>query len=294
MSKQEPVSQLFAELERAVSQTEYDKAIKLCDKILQLKPDDRDALHCKVITLIRLEKYQDALNVCSKKLAAGDLAFEQAYCFYRTNRLPKALEVIRTTQQEGSVDSRTLRHLEAQVNYRLEDYPACLAVYHGLLQDMSPSNDEYNDVLANYNAVKSALLFSGAELDAKYVPKDNTNTYELAYNSACAHVAQGDLAGAERLLETAKSRPSLLFGRGSSSIAWANQRNLIPFLFHFFWGGVFFSELCRSSLSDEDYSDEEIERELAVIVVQLAYVYQLRGMVAEAAELYQSVLKTKC
>ncbi|RUO96585.1 hypothetical protein BC936DRAFT_141795, partial [Jimgerdemannia flammicorona] len=257
MSKQEPVSQLFAELERAVSQTEYDKAIKLCDKILQLKPDDRDALHCKVITLIRLEKYQDALNVCSKKLAAGDLAFEQAYCFYRTNRLPKALEVIRTTQQEGSVDSRTLRHLEAQVNYRLEDYPACLAVYHGLLQDMSPSNDEYNDVLANYNAVKSALLFSGAELDAKYVPKDNTNTYELAYNSACAHVAQGDLAGAERLLETAK-------------------------------------KLCRSSLSDEDYSDEEIERELAVIVVQLAYVYQLRGMVAEAAELYQSVLKTKC
>lgn len=79
-------------------------------------------------------------------------------------------------------------------------------------------------------------------------------TYELSFNSACARIATGDYTEALTLLEEAKL-------------------------------------LCREALSD--YDEDEIEQEMAIIVVQTAYVYQLLGRLDKARDLYNSVLKIK-
>lgn len=42
----------------------------------------------------------------------------------------------------------------------------------------------------------------------------------------------------------------------------------------------------------EEYTEADIEQELAVIVVQLAYVHQLQGKTEQAIELYQSIAKS--
>ena len=79
-------------------------------------------------------------------------------------------------------------------------------------------------------------------------------TYELSFNSACARISTGEYNQALKLLEEAKT-------------------------------------LCRETL--HDYDEEEIEQEMAIIIVQTAYVYQLLGRVDQARELYHSVLKIK-
>lgn len=43
----------------------------------------------------------------------------------------------------------------------------------------------------------------------------------------------------------------------------------------------------------DDYTEADIEQELAVIVAQLAYVYQLQGKTDQAVELYQSIVKSR-
>jgi signal recognition particle subunit SRP72 len=43
----------------------------------------------------------------------------------------------------------------------------------------------------------------------------------------------------------------------------------------------------------DEYTEADIEQELAVIVVQLAYVYQLQGKTEQAIELYQSIVKSR-
>ena len=86
--------------------------------------------------------------------------------------------------------------------------------------------------------------------------ENSTETYELAYNSACILIAEEKYDEAEKLLETAKS-------------------------------------ICREALLEEDYNEVEIEEELSIIVVQLAYVKQLKGNNNQANEFYQSVLKIK-
>ncbi|KAK3835043.1 MAG: hypothetical protein J3R72DRAFT_403737 [Linnemannia gamsii] len=252
------IQQLFGELERHVKREEHDKVLTISDKILAVDPKDKDALHCKAITLIRLERYSDALAILNRGLE-GKFVFEKAYCLYRTNQLSDGATLIETTRKQaqstGDQLPWDLRHLEAQMLYRMERYQECIELYAGMLKDTPKSEDSYNDILTNFNACKAAVLYSGKTLDDRWKVEDVTKTtYELSFNSACARISQGDYTQALALLEEAKT-------------------------------------LCRQSLSE--YDEEEIEQEMAIIVVQTAYVYQLLGRTEQARELYQSVLKIK-
>ncbi|KAF9102397.1 Signal recognition particle core component [Mortierella sp. GBA35] len=252
------IQQLFGELERHVKREEHDKVLAISDKILAVNPKDKDALHCKAITLIRLERYPDALSILNRGLE-GKFVFEKAYCLYRTNQLNDGATLIEATRKQvqstGGQLPWNLRHLEVQMLYRMERYQECIELYAGMLKDTSKSDEGYNDILTNFNACKVALLYSGEILDDHWKVEDVTKTtYELSFNSACARISQGDYTQALALLEEAKT-------------------------------------LCRESLSD--YDEEEIEQEMAILIVQTAYVYQLLGRTEQARELYQSVLKIK-
>ncbi|KAF9356270.1 hypothetical protein BGX26_005492 [Mortierella sp. AD094] len=253
------VQQLFGDLERHVKREEHDKVLAISDKILALSPKDKDALHCKAITLIRLERYADALAILNRQLE-GKFVFESAYCLYRTNQLAEGARLIENKRQElqssgdGSL-SWNLRHLEAQMLYRMERYQDCIERYAGMLKDTPKTDDSYNDILTNFNACKAAVLYAGESLDDRWKVEDVTQTtYELSFNSACARIAKGDYTQALKLLEEAK-------------------------------------QICREAL--KDYDEEEIEQEMAIIVVQTAYVHQLLGHAEQARELYLSVLKIK-
>ncbi|CAG8463295.1 8731_t:CDS:10 [Paraglomus occultum] len=250
-SSKDNATQLFAELDRLLNQADYNKALKHIDKILKQNPNDVDALHCKVITLIKLEKYQNALDVVTNHFVEDQLIFERGYCLYRLNRWSEVLEL---TTKFNTSGKRELGHLKAQAAYRSEDFTTCLDLYNEFVNGTDKNDDAYNDILTNFVAAKAALLFADGKLPAKYALADVTNTYELAYNSACGQITVYNLNRAEKLLNTAKS-------------------------------------LCRQSLAEEDYTEQEIEQELSTVLVQLAYLYQLRGKAAEATELYQSVLK---
>ncbi|KAG0230487.1 Signal recognition particle core component [Actinomortierella wolfii] len=253
------IPHLFGELERHVKREEHDKALAIIDKILAIDPKDKDALHCKAITLIRLERYSDALVILSRHLD-NKYIFEKAYCLYRTNQLNEGLTQIDLVRKDLNVARGEklpwdLRHLEAQMLYRLERYRECMELYDSMLQDLDEDDDSYHDVLTNLNACKAALLYSGEHLDGKWAAKDVTETtYELSFNSACSRIALGEYSKALKLLEEAE-------------------------------------RLCRESLSD--YEPAEIDQELVVILVQKAYVYQLMGRIEQARDLYQTVLKAK-
>lgn len=45
-------------------------------------------------------------------------------------------------------------------------------------------------------------------------------------------------------------------------------------------------------MSNPSITPKEREQELAIIVVQLAYIYQRQGRLSEAAEIYQGILKS--
>ncbi|OZJ01672.1 hypothetical protein BZG36_05429 [Bifiguratus adelaidae] len=183
------VPQLFAELEKSVQEQEYATALRLCDQILAADPDDKDALCCKVVTLIRLDRYNDAHSLITRKKLGDDLMFEDAYCLYRTNQLEDGLLVLHEARKKGlAIDNDSFALLEAQM----------------ILAKTDPQDPKYEELLTNVLAAKAALLQTGHRLSAKYeeIPMHG-NTYEMLFNAACSSLAKNDLEQAEAQLSQA-------------------------------------------------------------------------------------------
>ncbi|XP_047114553.1 signal recognition particle subunit SRP72 [Schistocerca piceifrons] len=116
------------------------------------------------------------------------------------------------------------------------------------------SNDDYEDEReANLSAVISNLCVEDPKRD---VPQLREHTYELSYNAACQLISRGQYQEAEKKLKIAE-------------------------------------KLCRESLEDDGASEEDIEDELGIIKVQLAYCLHVQGREKEAQAIYAAVLKQK-
>ncbi|XP_052225260.1 signal recognition particle subunit SRP72-like isoform X2 [Dreissena polymorpha] len=218
---------------------------------LQDYPTEVEAFQCKVVCLINLEKFQDALSAINKEKALhSHVRFEKAYCEYRLNRTEEAVSTLRAGGD--NLDNRC-KELLAQVLYRLEEYQECYDLYRDLIKNSEDEFDEERQT--NLAAVLASLqLWNAQNVEA---PAFSEGTYELCYNQACYLIGQGEYKAAEQKLRQAEA-------------------------------------MCKESLSDDgDIPEEELDEELAIIRVQLGYLLQQQGRVAEANVLYNTVMKSK-
>lgn len=179
--------------------------------------------------------------------------FEKAYCLYRLNQVQEAYNIVAKVQNS----SMKINELKAQILYRLEKYEECFTVYRDIITN---SNDDYDDEReTNLAAVLVHLAIENSKLD---VPELREDTYELTYNSACRLVAQGASGDRNTLIEAEKK------------LRLAEK-------------------MCKESLEEDESTEEEIDDELRIIKVQLAYCLQLQGREKEAQVLYTNALKAK-
>ena len=110
-------SSLYSELSKLQQTQDFEKGVKVCNKILSLAPTDTTAFHCKIVCMVQTGKFQEALKqiedthfkldlvlifplfsfILSISLDKRQLfrqAFEEAYSYYRLNETEKALEAI--------------------------------------------------------------------------------------------------------------------------------------------------------------------------------------------------------
>jgi len=116
------------------------------------------------------------------------------------------------------------------------------------------SDDQEDERLTNLSAVNGALsMFEGVETRASFQPQ----THEQFYNAGCVKLGEKKFEEAKKMLEEAE-------------------------------------RVCRKSLAeDEDITEEEIESEVCIIRVQLAYVLQMLGRYEEAISIYHQVVRSR-
>ncbi|KZC12385.1 PREDICTED: signal recognition particle subunit SRP72 [Dufourea novaeangliae] len=244
---------LYGELNKLGQNGEYEKALKIANKILGLHQDEKAAFHCKIICCIQLSKFNDALQFIIKNpKVAVNLDFEKAYCLYRLNQVPEALKVV----DNASNTSLKLKELRAQILYRLERYEECFSLYRDIIKNSHEYEDERE---ANLAAVVVNLAIEGSNVEELGLRED---TYELTYNAACRLIAQGN--------------------KGDRAILIEAERKLRAA-----------EKMCKEGLEEDGVAEEEIEDELGIIRVQLGCCLQLQGREKEAQALYTSALKAK-
>ena len=87
----------YVELSKHEKNGEYDKALKICNKILNVTPKDQVAFHCKMVCLMKSStpKFdEDLRQIRDTHFTDLDLVFEEAYCLYRLNRPEESLVVL--------------------------------------------------------------------------------------------------------------------------------------------------------------------------------------------------------
>nr|VDD01129.1 unnamed protein product [Brassica rapa] len=190
------IEDLFTTLDRHINRSEYEQAVKLADQVLSIAPADEDAIRCKVVALVKDDKIDDALSVIHSfhKLPI-DLGFQKAYCLYRQNKLEEAIACLRGRERDSETSL-----LEAQILYRLGKTDACVDVYK-TLKDSEIETVDVNFVAGLVSAGKASQV-KGALESWRIKP---TSSFELAFNTACSLIENGNYADAEQLLLTARS-----------------------------------------------------------------------------------------
>ncbi|EDV48370.1 signal recognition particle subunit SRP72 [Drosophila erecta] len=193
--KEALIKAAYADVHKFGNNREFDKAVKAVNRILGVAPDDPTALHCKVVCLVQLSKFEEAYKFIEKNRLSS-LSFEKAYCEYRLNKQQQALKTIDDTGLQPLPPN--LKELRTQVLYRLERYDECLDSYRDIIKNTS---DEYEDERrTNLSAVAANLAVD----QTKEVPEVPEDTYEQYFNSACIQANRQKYAEAERKLRTSE------------------------------------------------------------------------------------------
>lgn len=187
----------FTEVSRFGEKGEYDRALKVVNRILHFAREDEKAFHCKVVCLIQLSQFDEALKLLKNNPKLGSsLSFEKAYCEYRLNRTEDALATI---QSVAKPDSR-LQELLGQVLYRLERYSQCCSAYKDLLKNTQDDYEEERET--NLSAAMAALKLWGDEEPENVLLREDT--YELYYNAACLDIGREQYSEALEKLQQAE------------------------------------------------------------------------------------------
>ncbi|KAF8058543.1 hypothetical protein FPV67DRAFT_1565451 [Lyophyllum atratum] len=156
LSVPERLKRLFTSLCAQIDGGHFNNAIKTCDKILRLEPNDTDANQTKLFLLLQTEQYDAALSLID---SGGQHAFERAYSLYRLPHEEEARQVLQETKGEKGDDDRGVVHLEAQLSYRDGSYEEAVELYNQLLETADPHSEEHSDILTNLQAAQQHLDF---------------------------------------------------------------------------------------------------------------------------------------
>ncbi|XP_045588760.1 signal recognition particle subunit SRP72 [Procambarus clarkii] len=187
----------YGELKKFIENSNYQKVIKVANKILAEEPKELKAWQCKIVALINLDQFSDALSVAKKSKFSDELAFEKAYCEYRLNQVSAAYDTICKAAQ---VTTR-VQELQAQILYRLERYNECSDLYRHIVHITTDDFDA--ERVTNLTAVAVNCAIDGTS-DDDNIDVDESS-YELLYNGACHLLAAGRVDEALTKLQDAEA-----------------------------------------------------------------------------------------
>jgi signal recognition particle subunit SRP72 len=248
---------LYVELSKVAASQDWEKILKVSKKILGLSVNELKAFHFKVVCLIHLDKFDEALVTLQRNTEfANELLFEKAYCEYRLNQIDEAYSTLKKCDDD-TISNKELELL-AQVAYKLEKYQESYDAYRRIIKN---SDDDFQVERQTNLAAVVALLRATNKSSTKDLDlntNDESLTYEMCYNSACISISKGEW-------EEAKSRLDLA------------------------------EKMCRQSFEEEqDAEDQEImENEIATIRIQYAFCLQKLGKTDEAFNIYNTIMKNK-
>jgi len=191
------IKALYMELSKVAPSQDWERILKTAKKILGLSVNEKKAFQTKIICLINLDKFDEALSSIERYNDAEDLYFERAYCQYRLNKVEEAYTTLSKCEEPGIKE----KELMAQISYRLEKHQEAYDTYRDIIKNIDVDDDFEIERMTNLSAVVASLNGS-KDIDMK---NDENKTFELCYNSACISISKSNYIEAQKKLEKAEA-----------------------------------------------------------------------------------------
>ncbi|TKA71863.1 hypothetical protein B0A49_03582 [Cryomyces minteri] len=185
-------AQSLSALLRRTHLDDHEEVLKAANAALKKSKSDLEAQHVKVVALLKLDRFDDALGVLEEggQRLKERAQLEHAYALYKAGNPAEAVEIV------GTVDrSRGILHVEAQARYRSEDFERAAITYRQLMDQTAEARSEESDLRINSGAADAQLEWAGqGHLAQKKKPtREDLEAFETAYNAACGSIARGEL-----------------------------------------------------------------------------------------------------
>ena len=94
-----------------ISIDDHEEILKACNNALKSSKNDLDFLHVRIVALLKLDRYDDALRILEENADSlkEKAKVEHAYALYKTGQLSEAKSIA-----SKILDDRGARHVEAQ------------------------------------------------------------------------------------------------------------------------------------------------------------------------------------
>ncbi|KAJ5417569.1 uncharacterized protein N7487_001119 [Penicillium crustosum] len=198
------VAQSLASLLQRASIDDHEEVLQSCNAVLAKSKSDLQAQHMKVVALLKLDRYEEALKTFQ---AGGDAlkqsaSLEYAYASYKCGKLEEATEALTRTASGCGAS-----HLEAQVRYRAENFRRAAEIYEQLSKDTTSFGHEINDLNINSWATDAQLQWKGETEFVRHdrLSREDLESFETTYNAACLNIAKGAFKQSEVLLNRAQN-----------------------------------------------------------------------------------------
>lgn len=112
----ESLEALVRNLSISEEESNHAEILKHANHVLKSNKNNERAIHTRVVALLHLERYDDALKVFDTpagKLIEQEAILEKAYAQYKLGRLEEAVETAKKGQ-ESRKNARAYEHLAAQ------------------------------------------------------------------------------------------------------------------------------------------------------------------------------------
>lgn len=194
------LQKIYSELNETIKKSDYNQCLNIANKILNSFPNEKEAIQCKLVSLINLGKSDELITFIEKNSLQKEYYLEYAYCLYDSKEYKKSLEILNNLSEK----SNEIEILKAQNYYKSGEFNKSYEIYKKLIEEKIKNNEleNYSELFSNFLS-SFALSKSNDEEFLKKLEKFS-KTWENYFNFSIVYLQKGDYEKCFEILKKIK------------------------------------------------------------------------------------------
>ncbi|MCQ2818672.1 MAG: hypothetical protein MJ252_15505 [archaeon] len=180
MAESEDISKIYEQLSESVAKEDYNDILNISQKILKNNPNEDEAIQCKIIALINLNKAKELEDYLTSENKKESYIIAYAYSLYMNRKYKDSIDFLEKNKENNPTVLNKIKTLLAQNYNKLGNYQKSYEYYKDLLLEKKEDLENESDLITNFLA--SYALSNSNDFDLLKSIQKYISTWECFYN----------------------------------------------------------------------------------------------------------------